>query len=117
MAEDFSARRVLVADDNAVARNLAHLLSSRLGAECETAPDGETALSMLENAHFDVLLTDMLMPGMHGMELLKTVVERYPAVSVVVMTGYPGEFPYVEVIRAGAADFIAKPYHAEESVP
>lgn len=105
-----STHRVLIADDNAAMANaLARVISRNLGCEVEVVADGDSALEVLREQSFDVVILDMLMPGLHGIALVRQVHEGWPELSITVMTGLPGDFSYVEVIEAGAADFIIKP--------
>ncbi len=103
--------RVLVADDQQGIVDLVELTVERmLGARVVSYPDGDRVLAALEQEAFDVFVTDMIMPGTQGFELLRHVRERAPEMDIIVMTGYPDSFPYVEVIQAGADDFIVKPF-------
>ena len=108
--QDYSKCTILVADDeDSVLSAVESSLKRRLGCAVATVRDGDEALAYLDAHDVDVLLTDMLMPGVHGLELLRIVHERWPETDTIVMTGYSKEFPYVEVVSAGARDFISKP--------
>lgn len=112
---DHSHRKVLVADDEAMIRTLLQRVISRdIGCHSALVGTGNEVLEHLERETCDVLVTDMLMPGLHGLELISKVRERWPHVDIIVMTGFIEVFPYVEVIRAGANDFIAKPHQPRE---
>lgn len=105
-----SPRRVLVADDDAaIAATLDTILRRRLGCDVTLAATGDEALMALERRPADVILADMMMPGVHGLELISTVRKRHPYTDIVVLTGFSEDFPYVEVVMAGAKDIIAKP--------
>lgn len=111
----YAAARVLVADDAPdVGEQVSRVLKMGLGCVVERAQDGDTALEMLRGYPYDLIITDMLMPGTHGIELIRALCAARPGSSVVVMTGYPMDFPYVEVTKAGAEDIIAKPFMSEE---
>ena len=111
----YVSRRVLIADDEAlVSKVIARQIARRLGAQVAEVTDGQAALDLLARESFDVLITDMIMPGLHGLELLQTIVSRHPKLRIIVITGYPENFPYVDVINAGASDFIGKPHNPEE---
>jgi len=108
---NYGDRRVLVADDEApVAHMLDSLIHARLACEVTTVSNGDDVLRLLDAEPYDVLLTDMIMPGLHGLDLVSTVHEKWPGVSIIVMSGFPQDFPYVEVVDAGASDFIGKPF-------
>ncbi len=112
MAED--RPRVLVVDnDPIVAESLAEFLSEE-GYSASTACGGEEALRAIASgaesgSRFQVVLSDVSMPGMDGMELLRKVRERHPALAFVVMTGYGAIESAVEALRAGASDYLTKP--------
>lgn len=115
LSRDYSHRRVLVADDDESIRNLVtQTVRSRVGCEAECVDSGDAALERLEQEPWDVLITDMVMPGIQGLDLVVAVKKRWPDVEVIVMTGFTESFPYVEVIQAGAADFLGKPYQPQE---
>ena len=111
----FFRRRILIADDEpVVAEVTATLLRRGVGCQVATVHDGEAVLHYLETESVDVLLTDMIMPGLHGLELVAAVQHQWPYIDIVVMSGHSEDFPYVNVVNAGAKDFIAKPFqHAE----
>lgn len=115
MTFEYSGQRVLVVDDEtAVAKLIAREVQRRLGCAVETVFDGDQALQALNEGHVDVLITDMMMPGCHGLELVSRVNRDFPGTDVLVTTAFPADFPYVEVVRAGATDFIEKPHSPEE---
>lgn len=112
---DSSRYSVLVADDDIpVAKMTQDLIQTRLGCSVEVALDGDAVIECLQRHTVDVLIVDMMMPGLSGLELVKTVQKRWPNTDVVVFTGYTKNFPSVDVIRAGAKDFIGKPYAPAE---
>ncbi|MDQ1255425.1 MAG: hypothetical protein QG656_14, partial [Candidatus Hydrogenedentes bacterium] len=113
--EGHTHRRILVADDEATSLNaMVRVIESRLKCHVTSAPSGDEALRLLNEGLFDVLVTDMVMPGIHGLELVSAVRAKWPDLAIVVTTGFPDDFPYVEVVHAGANDFIAKPHQAAE---
>src|SRR5690349_25072273 len=104
-----SRGRLLIVDDEANARMaLAELLRDE-GFSVETAADGFKALPKLEEFAPDLVLTDLKMPGMDGMELMKRAWERDPECVVVVMTAYGSVDTAVAAMRQGAADYLTKP--------
>ncbi len=108
--------RILVVDDEANARSaLAELLREE-GYIVETAADGFKALPKLEELSPDLVLTDLKMPGMDGMELMKRAWEGDPERVVVVMTAYGSVDTAVAAMRAGAADYLTKPINVDELV-
>nr|WP_217446286.1 sigma-54 dependent transcriptional regulator [Myxococcus sp. CA040A] len=104
---------LLVDDDPAVAKVLGALLS-QAGLTTHAARDGKEALSMLERKPVDVVVSDVRMPGMDGMQLLNEVAKGWPDVPVILLTAH-GTVPLaVEAMKAGAADFVLKPFDREE---
>jgi two-component system cell cycle response regulator len=106
--------RVLVVDDDRTILELLENLLSGLGYECALAQDGREAVQLLQQEHFDVVLTDMIMPHLGGLELLRHIRENYPRTDVIVVTGHPANFTFTSVIKAGAIDFIVKPFNGDE---
>jgi DNA-binding NtrC family response regulator len=108
------AIRVLVADDE---RNLRELLVrelTRKGHEVEGAPDGKAALERLEEVVPDVLLLDMKMPRMEGLDVLRAVRDMPESPQVIVMTGFQEVSSAVEAMKLGAYDYLTKPTRIEE---
>jgi len=104
---------LLVDDDPAILEVLADLMAI-FGHEYVTARDGIEALEKLRQNFFHIVLTDMMMPNMDGMGLVKYINANYPNIKVMVVTGYDRTFTYTDVIRAGASDFISKPFNTDE---
>ncbi|MGI6418308.1 MAG: sigma-54-dependent transcriptional regulator [Thermoguttaceae bacterium] len=110
--------RILVADDEKIKRvTLAQDLTAQ-GHDVATACDGEEALEQLANGRFDVVVTDLKMPKVDGIELLKRIKQdRVADAEVIIMTAY-GSIPLaVEAGKLGAFDFITKPFHNEDLLP
>ena len=111
----FAARTVLIADDERMlAEALEQMISHCMGCQVVTRHTGDEALEFLLNNEVDVFVADMLMPGCHGIDLVEKAKEIQPDCDVMVMTAHPNEFPYIDVISAGASDFIAKPHSTNE---
>ena len=110
---DAGMKILLVDDDPAILEILADLMAI-FGYEHETARNGLEAIEKLKQGFFHIVLTDMKMPGMDGMELLKYIDSNYPNIKVMVLTGYDRTFSYTDVIKAGASDFISKPFNTDE---
>jgi two-component system nitrogen regulation response regulator GlnG len=111
---DVNVARVLIVDDDQELSAMLSALLQREGLISLVAPDGETALEMVPAARPDLLLVDVKMPGIDGMEVLKRVKEMEPQLPVVLITAYAEVPASVAAMRAGAFDYLAKPfYHAE----
>jgi DNA-binding NtrC family response regulator len=108
--------RILIVDDEVNARTaLAELLREE-GYHVETAADGFKALPKLEEEEPDLVLTDLKMPGLDGLELMAKVRERDPECVVVLMTAFGAVETAVKAMRQGASDYITKPVNMEELV-
>jgi two-component system response regulator AtoC len=113
VAEPLKGSVLLVDDDPAVAKVLGALLV-QAGLTVHTAKSGAEALELLRQKPIDVVVSDVRMPGMSGLELLAEVTRSGPEVPIVLMTAH-GTVPMaVEAMKAGAADFILKPFDREE---
>lgn len=106
--------RILIVDDDQLILEVLCAFVDTLGYHYKTANDGQEAVKALQEAEYNLVITDMMMPKMDGMQLLKHIRENYPRLDVIVVTGYTGEFSYTDVIRAGASDFISKPFNTDE---
>jgi diguanylate cyclase (GGDEF)-like protein len=102
--------RVLAVDDQRYFRELIEGMLTEEGFEAQTASSGEEALHILDQSHFDVVITDLVMPGMDGCELVHRVKERDPDQDVVVVTGVVDVKTAVEAMKLGATDYLLKPF-------
>jgi len=105
---------VLSVDDDEEMIGLLHEVVSQLGHVSVTAVDGVDALEKLGESEFDIIITDISMPRMNGIELTKRVKTDFEDIDVVVVTGYQEEYKYTDVIEIGASDFISKPFNINE---
>ena len=107
--------RILVADDEIpMAETMRNMVGTWFGCNVSMVHDGASVIDQLEHEAYDVVLLDMVMPGIPGMEVLEILGQRWPQTDVIVVTGHSEAYPYVSVIHAGAEDFIAKPFHPTE---
>jgi len=106
--------RLLIAEDEANLRLVLQKELQRLGYRVQVAPDGEAALRKLEESNVDVLLCDINMPQMDGMELLRRVHERPNPPEVIMLTGQGTIETAVEAMKLGAYDYLTKPYSINE---
>jgi FixJ family two-component response regulator len=84
------------------------------GYSCESTTDPAKALEILERDGFDLVFSDIIMPGIDGLQLLREILKIDPEIDTIMMTGHTGIYTYSDIIRAGAADFIAKPFQLPE---
>lgn len=110
-----TARLLVVDDENVVRRSHLRVLAS-VSHDVEAVSDGEQALKALEAKPYDVVLLDLRMPGLDGMEVLKRIKVRWPDVEVVVITGFPSFETAREAVRLGAFDYRAKPLAPREVI-
>ncbi len=109
-------KRVLVVDDEpVVCRSVQRILHSR-GFQVDQSLGGPEALQKMEQAPYDLVLLDLRMPDMEGMEVLRAIKERWPEVKVIVITGYASVESAVETIQNGAEEYLPKPFTPSELV-
>ena len=106
-------KRILVVDDEESLRRVTQLKLQQAGYEATTAADGTAALQLLARNPQDLIITDMKMPGMSGIDLLRKVKEDYPEVIVIVVTAFGTIESAVEAMRIGAYDYLIKPINAD----
>ncbi|MGC2763449.1 MAG: response regulator, partial [Candidatus Binatus sp.] len=106
--------RVLIVDDEFHVAHAAAMVLSQAGYECETCPTVEAALKVLECKGADVIVADMRMPGMDGMDLLKKVQSKQPDLAVVVTVPLPAAESAKAALRGGAFDCVTKPFDTDE---
>lgn len=109
-----TAGTVLIVDDEVATRELCSEVALETGLRVRTAATTELALEALEQAPVDIVVTDLKVPQMGGLELLRRIRAAFPHIVVVVLTQYGTIETAVEAMRAGAADYITKPFHVEE---
>ncbi|MHC1726656.1 MAG: response regulator [Syntrophobacteraceae bacterium] len=109
-----AAIRVLVADDDEIFLEILAETVEEAGAEVELAPDGMAALEQLSSCEFDILISDLNMPRMDGLTLLRQVRTLYPHVLSILITGFGSLESAIEALRLGAYDYIQKPFMVEQ---
>ena len=105
---------VLSVDDDGELRELLHELICQMGHASETAADGIDALEKMEEKHFDIVITDINMPRLNGVGLIKRITSDFSDTDVIAITGYQTEYNYTDIIALGASDFISKPINIDE---
>ncbi len=103
-------QQVLIVDDEPGVRTLLQRHLEQCGIECVTSHDALDALAKLNSGNFDLVISDMSMPGMSGLELLYQVQERSPETGFIMITGLRDINTAVNCMRMGACDFITKPF-------
>jgi putative two-component system response regulator len=112
---DFQSANILVVDDESMIRELIESTLKRNGYSCAFAENGKKAVEKLAVASFDVVVTDIDMPVMDGIELAKIIKSEFSA-DVIVMTGQISSYQYAEIIGIGASDFVEKPFSPREMI-
>lgn len=105
---------VLVVDDEKSVRDMLGKVFAGMGIRHGACADGVEALEMLGRESYDLVVADIKMPRMDGMELLARIRKDHPETDTLIMTSYATDYTYVDVVEAGAIDFIAKPFSIEE---
>jgi len=107
-------RNILVVDDELDIRETLDLLLSQAQYQVTTADSGPAAVAAARKSHFDLLITDLRMPGMSGAETITVVKQVAPAIRVIVATGFPSEDSAADCRRRGANAFLQKPFEIKE---
>jgi PAS domain S-box-containing protein len=105
---------ILVVDDENIIREGSERILTKEGWKATTAENGAQGLELIKNNDFRILLLDLMMPGISGMEVLKTVRETHPGLLVIVITGYATIENAVDAMKNGAYDFIPKPFTPDQ---
>src|SRR5687767_10438643 len=111
-----STPHLLFVDDEPALRSLMAERLSERGYEVVEAESGERAAELLDRFAFDVVITDLRLPGIDGTRVIEAARERYPGIVAIVITGYGTVKDAVEAIKRGASDFVAKPFQFDELV-
>ena len=105
--------RILVVDDEEMIRVLLTYMLAEEGYKVTTASDGQKAVELLERERFDLIITDMVMPGLNGISVLRAAKSIDPRRPVIVITGYPSVETVRRLVRLGADDYITKPFNVD----
>ncbi len=108
------AVEILLADDDAALRRVIQFKLKRKGYQVHAVEDGESALAALREKRFDLLLSDMRMPGMDGIELLERAKQVQPDIEVIIVTAYATITQAVQAVKLGATDYLTKPFEDEQ---
>lgn len=111
---DGKAVRVLVADDDEVYLEILAETIRNAGADVKLVPDGVAALEALSVEEFDIVVSDLNMPRMDGLTLIRQVSSVYPHILIVLVTGFGSLESAIEALRLGAYDYIQKPFMVEQ---
>jgi len=106
--------RILVVDDEKNLREFLEIMLQKYGYEVASASDGGAALEKLETSHFDLVICDVRMPGVDGIQVLRKAKESWPDTEVIMISAYASTETAVEAMRQGALDYITKPFNVDE---
>jgi PAS domain S-box-containing protein len=106
--------KILVVDDEQVIREGCHEILTQEGYDVILAKRGDQGLKKIEKEHFDIILLDLMMPGLSGFEILSNVKAIHPDTSIIVITGYATIENSIEAMKNGAFDFIPKPFSPDQ---
>jgi two-component system, OmpR family, phosphate regulon sensor histidine kinase PhoR len=112
--DDFRKASVLIVDDEKRVRQVCSQMLGEEGYDVAQAENGEAGLEKIAQRHFDIILLDLLMPGMSGLDALVQIRARHPDTVVIVITGYATLDHAVEAMKNGAFDFISKPFSPQD---
>jgi DNA-binding NtrC family response regulator len=107
-------KKILVVDDKESVRVILKQMLEQGGYSADTAKDGDDALAMMKNTPYDMLITDINMPVMNGVELLNRTKEAFPAMPVIFITAYGKDKIIIDAVKVGLSDFIEKPFKMED---
>jgi len=106
--------KALIVDDEEVLRQMVGRVLKSMSLETDYAEDGLMALEKLKEGGYGIVLADIRMPNMDGIQLLKQVKKDFKGVDVIIMTAHTSQYSFIDVVESGASDYITKPFSVEE---
>lgn len=109
--------KILVIDDEPVLRSVIGAMLRSLGHEVAEASDGRIGMDILRGATYDLVLTDIIMPNQEGIETIRAIVAKYPAMKIIAMSGggSSANFDFLDIAKEfGASAMLQKPFHKEQ---
>ncbi len=103
------SKPILIVDDEAIVRESIRDWLTDAGYQVATAESGEEALEMIEKQDFSLIVVDLRLPGMHGINVLKEVKAKKPKIKSIVITAYPTDLSTAEAKKLGVIDYMVKP--------
>ena len=107
---------ILIVDDDEMIRTIMQDFLKKIGYICEVASDASEALMILHKHPFDLVISDITMPGTDGIQFMREAKRSFPYLDFIIMTGYVSEYAYVDIVDAGAADYMTKPFEMKELI-
>jgi CheY-like chemotaxis protein len=111
---DSHIRKILIVDDETSLCKVIEGFLSRKNYLAESASSAHEALKKIESQQFDMVISDIVMPDMDGISLMKKVIADVPDISFIIMTAYSEDYIYTDIINAGASDYVTKPFEMRE---
>ena len=108
--------KILVIDDEKFIQEGCNRILTGEGYDVETSYTGQEGFKKMEEETYDLVITDLMMPGISGMEALKKIKKNDPDIGVIIITGYPTPETAVEAIKLGALDYLPKPFTPSELI-
>jgi DNA-binding response OmpR family regulator len=105
---------ILVVDDELMMRKLVEKILNRDGFQVTLAADGNEALNALAQKKFNIVISDIKMPGLNGFELLQRIKKDYPSTAVIMMTAYGDTYSVKDALLLGADEYVTKPFRSQE---
>jgi len=105
---------ILIVDDNKEIRDFLEEFLLAKGFQCVSTGSSEEALEIIEDDSIQVVVSDIILPGISGLELATKIKQKHENIDIIIMTGHGREFSYEEAVRKGACDMVVKPFRAEE---
>ena len=105
---------LIVDDDSSIRTLLKRLLCSQGGHKTTEAENGAKAVELIEESNFDLVISDLRMPDVHGLALLELIKKRAPTIPVILVTAYGSPESTVEAVKLGVFDYLAKPFKMDE---
>jgi two-component system chemotaxis response regulator CheY len=102
--------RILIVDDEQTVRDLVAKTLTTADYDVDTAPDGPSALDRLRTTEYDLLITDLKMPGMDGLSVIREVRRLTAELPIIIITGYSTEASAIEAINLGVSGYLTKPF-------
>ena len=109
-----ATRKILVVDDEAIVTNSCRRILAAEGDEVETAESGQEGLELALSQRFDLVMADLRMPDLDGMELVRTLRRKRPETAIIILTGFGTVPSAVEAAKLGVSDYIEKPFTPDE---
>jgi len=109
-----SKEKILIVDDEKGIRDFLEIMLKKEGYRVSSAPGGEEAMRLFNNSSYDLVISDVRMKGMGGVELLKSIKEINPETVVLMITAYASVDTAIDAMKAGAYDYITKPFNVDE---